>query len=53
MALSNAALLKLLEGKAAAGINLPEKEFEMEIIADMRNAGVMNSEIDLILKESL
>ena len=53
MALSNAALLKLLNGEVAAGINLPEKEFETKIIDDIRKAGVMNSEIDLILEESL
>lgn len=53
MALSNAALLKLLNGEVAAGINLPEREFEMEIIADIRNVGAMNREIDLILEEFL
>ncbi len=51
MALSNAAILKLLRNEVPAGINLPPQKLEMEIIEDIRNAGVMNNEIDLILQE--
>ncbi|MBO7328639.1 MAG: hypothetical protein J6W00_07705 [Lentisphaeria bacterium] len=52
MALSNAAILKLLQNELQAGINLPPQELEMEIIEDIRNAGVMNKEINLILQET-
>ena len=52
MALSNAAILKLLHNELPAGINLPPQELEMKIIEDIRNAGVMNKEIDLILQET-
>lgn len=51
MALSNEALLLLVQKKVAPGINLPPRELEMAIIADIRRAGVMNREIELILSE--
>ncbi|MBR2626186.1 MAG: hypothetical protein IKD23_07315 [Lentisphaeria bacterium] len=50
MALSNEALLLLLQGKVAPGINLPPQALEQAVINDMRNSGKMNKEIDLILK---
>jgi len=51
MALSNAALLSLLQKNLVPGINLPPSAMEMQIIDDIRNTGKMNNEIDLILKE--
>jgi hypothetical protein len=50
MALSNEALLILLQGNVAPGINLPPQALEQAVINDMRNSGKMNKEIDLILK---
>ena len=51
MALSNAAILKLLRNEVPAGINLPPQKMEMEIIEDIRKTGKMNNEINLILQE--
>ena len=51
MALSNEALKMLLDGKISPGINLPPEALEMQIISDIRNAGTMNEEIELILNE--
>lgn len=51
MALSNEALKMLLDGKISPGINLPPEDLEMQIISDIRNAGTMNEEIELILNE--
>ena len=41
------------EVSITGAIAYTEKEFETKIINDIRNAGVMNSEIDLILEEFL
>ena len=51
MALSNAALLMLINKEVAPGINLPPQEMELAMIGDIRRAGIMNDEINMILKE--
>ena len=51
MALSNAALALLLSGELAPGINLPPPEMELTMIEELRRAGTMDQEINMILKE--
>jgi hypothetical protein len=53
MALSNAALLLLLENRVDTGINLPPCDLEMSIIDDIRAGGRMDKEIDFILKGNI
>lgn len=50
MALSNEALLLLRQNILPPGINVPSEALEKQIIGDIRNAGVMNKEIELISK---
>jgi adenosylhomocysteinase len=50
MALSNAGLLMLLQGKLPAGINLPPEDLEMQIIDVLRSTGKMDNEINNVLK---
>ncbi len=50
MALSNAGLLLLLQGKIPPGITLPPEELEMQIIEELRLSGKMDNEINAILK---
>ena len=52
MALSNLALAGLLAGKFPSGINTPPRDMEMAVIADMRNGGMLDKEIDIVLKEN-
>ena len=51
MALSNAALLLLVRKMIAPGINLPPEDLELAMISDIRKNGMMNDEINMILKE--
>ena len=52
MALSNTALVKLITGELPPGLHTPPKDMEMAIINDLRAAGTLDLETDIILKDN-
>jgi adenosylhomocysteinase len=50
MALSNAALVQLISGKMPPGVSQPPSDLEESILDDIRHAGLLNDDIDFILK---